>query len=56
MNFLRDLFGLQKVVVDEEELPAAKTIRFEAGSGITLVGEFDPDTQEIIVRVSLTET
>jgi hypothetical protein len=52
VNFLRDLFGLQTVFVETDELPQSKTIRFEGQGGVTLAGEFDPDTQEITVRVS----
>lgn len=48
MNFLRDLFGVQTVRVNGEELPAAKTLALE---GPQVSGDFDPDTQEIVVTI-----
>lgn len=47
MNFLRDLFGVQTVTVNGEELPASKTIAFEGA----VSGDFDPESQEIILTL-----
>jgi hypothetical protein len=47
MNFLRDLFGIQYVKVNGEDVPASKTVSFEGA----VSGDFDPETQEIIVTV-----
>jgi len=52
MNFLRDLFGLQRVIVDGVELPSCKTIVFEGMGGVGVTGEYDPDSQEITIRIT----